>query len=92
MELDSLQQQVTGRLVCRPEDVEVRVKQDVHYYREAMLRCIEDYIIQYNQQHIIELDANLLPRDLFRVHTHLYICTSVSESMAKPLSRDYWFV
>ena len=27
----------------------------------------QNFIIQHNQQYVIELDANLSPRDLFRV-------------------------
>ena len=27
----------------------------------------QDYIIQHNQQYVIELDANLSPKQLFRV-------------------------
>ena len=64
---------MTGRLVKRPEDNEVNVQREIRYYREAMLRCVEDYIIQHSQQHVVELDANLSPRELFRVR--LYYCT-----------------
>ena len=70
VDLDSLQQQATeivSRLVGRPEDEEVRVQKEIQYYREAMLRSLEDYIIQHSQQHVIELDANLPPKELFRV-------------------------
>ena len=70
MELDSLQHRATeiaGRLVGRPEDTEVRVQQEIQHYREAMLRSLEDFIIQHSQQYVIELDANLPPQPLFRV-------------------------
>ena len=70
VELDSLQNramEIVSRLVTRPEDKEVRVQKEIQHYREAMLRSLEDYIIQHSQQHIIELDANLPPKELFRV-------------------------
>lgn len=86
VELDSLQHRATeivGRLVCRPEDSEMRVKQDIQYYREAMLRSLEDYIIQHNQQHVIELDANLAPRDLFRVNVLHHTSAAVTVHVCK---------
>ena len=70
VELDSLQHrasEIASRLVQRPEDSEARVKSEIQYYRENMLRCLEDYIEQHSQQHVIELDANLSAQQLFRV-------------------------
>ena len=69
--------EIAGRLVSRPEDNEIRVQNEIQYYRDTMLHCLEDYIIQHSQQHVIELDANLSIRDLFRVriiHVHILAC------------------
>lgn len=71
VELDSLQHramEIADRLVCRPEDMEVRVQEEIQHYHAAMLRFLEDYMIQHSQQHVIELDANLPPQELFKVH------------------------
>ena len=70
VELDSLQHramEIADRLVCRPEDMEVRVQEEIQHYHAAMLRFLEDYMIQHSQQHVIELDANLPPQELFKV-------------------------
>lgn len=70
MEPDNLQHravEIAERLVCRPEDMEVGVQEEIQHYHAAMLRLLEDYMIQHSQQHIIELDANLPPQELFRV-------------------------
>jgi len=68
-ELENLQHrapEIAGRLVTRPQDMEKTVEQHIQHYRENMLRSLEDFIVQHNQQHVIELDANLSPKELFR--------------------------
>lgn len=75
-ELEDLQHrapEIAGRLVTRPQDMEKVVEQHIQHYRENMLRNLEDFIIQHNQQHVIELDANLSSKELFRVLSTLYI-------------------
>ena len=34
---------------------------------------LQDFIISHNQQHVIELDANLPPKELFKVLGHVHI-------------------
>ena len=75
-ELENLQHrapEIAGRLVIRQQDMEKTVEQHIQHYRENMLRNLEDFIVQHNQQHVIELDANLSPKELFRVWSTLYM-------------------
>ena len=81
VELDSLQHraiEIADRLVCRPEDMEVRVQEEIQHYHAAMLRFLEDYMIQHSQQHVIELDANLSPQELFRVGGEVFVHVHVT--------------
>ena len=82
--MDSLQNsasEIAGRLVRRPEDAGETVKSEIQDYRESMLRCLEDYIEQHSQQHVIELDANLSPQQLFRVSCWVLVTHSYTTNM-----------
>ncbi|XP_064400448.1 adenylate kinase 9-like [Halichondria panicea] len=57
---------LTKRLVQRSMDLKSSVCQHLQDYRENVLTKIEDFIISHNQQFVIELDANLPPKQLFQ--------------------------
>ncbi|XP_019849767.1 PREDICTED: adenylate kinase 9-like [Amphimedon queenslandica] len=68
-EVDSLHllaPNIADRLVIRARDKMANVKEEIKYYKENVLSHIEDYIIQHNHQYVIELDASLSSKELFR--------------------------
>nr|XP_006820033.1 PREDICTED: adenylate kinase 9-like [Saccoglossus kowalevskii] len=57
---------VIERLVKRPEDLPQQVDLSVDTYKDMMLRVLEDYMADHDQQYVIELDANKNANQLFK--------------------------
>ena len=55
------------RLIKRPEDLPETVQENVQLFKGNMLRIIEDYISDHDQQFFIELDANKPVKIIFQV-------------------------
>lgn len=59
--------EIIQRLLRRPEDMVDSVGETLRRYKTNALRLLEDYMADHDQQYMIELDANLLPSELFQV-------------------------
>eukprot|EP00731_Ephydatia_muelleri_P001091 Em0001g1091a len=57
---------ICGRLVQRFQDLPQQAEQQISTYKTKLLRAVENFIIEHDQQFVIELDANLPPHMLFR--------------------------
>eukprot|EP00731_Ephydatia_muelleri_P001087 Em0001g1087a len=57
---------ICGRLVQRFQDLPQQAEQQISTYKTKLLRAVENFIIEHDQQFVIELDANLRPHMLFR--------------------------
>lgn len=62
-----LPNEVVERLVKRPEDLPKHVVQNIKNYKHNLLRILEDYMADHDQQYLIELDANKNINILFQV-------------------------
>ncbi|KAM8953015.1 adenylate kinase 9 [Pelodytes ibericus] len=56
---------VWDRLVYRPEDFPQNVNERIRLYKDTLLRPLEDLMIDHDPQHLIELDGNKKPEELF---------------------------
>lgn len=65
-EQEEITPELVARLVTRPEDLPQNVAANIRKYRDMMLRTLEDYIADHDQQRLIELDANENPKVVFR--------------------------
>lgn len=66
-ELAELPPEIIERLIKRPEDLPVHVVQNIVKYKDRMLRILEDYMADFDQQYLIELDANKPSKVIFQV-------------------------
>ncbi|KAM6323455.1 adenylate kinase 9 [Aegotheles albertisi] len=53
------------QLVQRPEDILENAEERVGLYKDIMLHPLEDWMAEQDNQHLIELDGNQQPDDLF---------------------------
>ena len=65
--MSELPPEVIERLVRRPEDLPTHVEDNIKTYKSNMLRILEDYMADHDQQSLIELDANKPINILFKV-------------------------
>ena len=59
--------EVIERLIKRPEDLPAHVVQNILKFKDRMLRLMEDYMADFDQQYLIELDANKNAKVIFQV-------------------------
>ena len=72
-ESNELSPETIGRLIRRPEDLEENVEKGIGMYKDKMLRLLEDYMADHDQQYLIELDANKPVKVLFPVRTDEFL-------------------
>ncbi|KAI8508323.1 adenylate kinase [Branchiostoma belcheri] len=60
-----LDPEILARLVKRVEDLPEYITHNIQEYKDNMLRTLEDYMADHDQQYLIELDANSNHRLLF---------------------------
>ncbi|XP_050391523.2 adenylate kinase 9 [Patella vulgata] len=65
-EEETLPQELLERLIRRPEDIEQQVEDNILKYKNNMLRILEDYMADHDQQYLIEVDANQTITVLFK--------------------------
>ncbi|KAI0210314.1 Adenylate kinase 9 [Lamellibrachia satsuma] len=82
--LPILPPEIIKRLVKRPEDMEAFVPDNIKMYKSNMLRLLEDYMADHNQQYLLELDANKPSHVLLR-ELMLQLDTFVLRPAAVPL-------
>ena len=63
--------EIIERLVRRPEDLPSHVQENVVQYKSNVLRILEDYMADHDQQYLIELDGNKHVNILFKVSIHI---------------------
>ncbi|ESO88925.1 hypothetical protein LOTGIDRAFT_62291, partial [Lottia gigantea] len=66
IEDDSLPSEILGRLIIRPEDLEQQVDENILKFKNNMLRILEDYMADHDQQFLIEMDGNQNNAVLFK--------------------------
>lgn len=57
--------EITERLVTRPEDMSPDVDESIQLFRDQLLRLFEEYMASLPQSYLIELDGNMSPTILF---------------------------
>lgn len=65
-EREEITPELVARLVTRPEDLPHNVASSIKKYRDMMLRTLEDYMADHDQQKLIELDGNENPKVVFK--------------------------
>ncbi|KAJ7363546.1 Adenylate kinase [Desmophyllum pertusum] len=65
-EREEITPELVARLVTRPEDLPQNVASSIKKYRDMMLRTLEDYMADHDQQRLIELDGNENPKVVFK--------------------------
>ncbi|KAL9969395.1 hypothetical protein ACROYT_G021608 [Oculina patagonica] len=65
-EREEITPELVARLVTRPEDLPQNVASSIKKYRDMMLRTLEDYMADHDQQKLIELDGNENPKVVFK--------------------------
>ncbi|KAH9524991.1 Adenylate kinase 9, partial [Bulinus truncatus] len=58
--------EVLQRLVRRPEDMPEYVADNINKYRNNMLKILEEYMADHDQQYLVELDGNESPLNIFK--------------------------
>lgn len=58
--------EVLERLIKRPEDMAEQVEENLGKYKTNMLRILEDYMADHDQQYLIEMDGNQTVLSLFK--------------------------
>ena len=66
IEVEELPPEIIERLIKRPEDLPLHVAEDIANFKDRVLRIIEDYMADFDQQYLIELDANKPVKTLFQ--------------------------
>jgi hypothetical protein len=72
-EFRDLPPEVIERLLHRPEDLVQHVEENIRIYKNNMLRLLEDYMADHDQQYLIELDSNQPAPILFKVSSKEFI-------------------
>ena len=67
MEGAELPPEIIERLIKRPEDLPAHVVENIRKFKSNMLRILEDYMADFDQQYLIELDANKPVKLIFQV-------------------------
>ena len=55
----------------------MHVVQNIAKFKDRMLRIMEDYMADFDQQYLIELDANKNPKVIFQVLIHKIVTVDV---------------
>ncbi|XP_077977825.1 adenylate kinase 9-like isoform X2 [Glandiceps talaboti] len=58
--------EIIERLVKRPEDLPQQVDENIQTYKDMMLRVLEDYMADHDQQYVIEIDSNKNANQVFK--------------------------
>jgi len=58
--------EVLERLIKRPEDLPKQTEENLGKYKTNMLRILEDYMADHDQQYLIEMDGNQTVLTLFK--------------------------
>ncbi|CAE1265244.1 AK9 [Acanthosepion pharaonis] len=57
-ETEELSPEIVKNLLTRPEDLPEQADRSIQKYKSNMLRIMEEYMIDYDRDHVIELDGN----------------------------------
>ncbi|KAK7500075.1 hypothetical protein BaRGS_00008622, partial [Batillaria attramentaria] len=66
--------EVLERLIKRPEDMSPQAENQIAMYKDKMLRILEDYMADHNQQYLVEMDANNTSTILFKQLLQMLNC------------------
>ncbi|XP_041351641.1 adenylate kinase 9-like isoform X3 [Gigantopelta aegis] len=58
--------EVVERLITRPDDLPEQVEQNIRNYKNNMLRMLEDYMADHDQQYLVEMDSNQMCAVIFK--------------------------
>ena len=80
--------EVCNRCTVRITDLEAAVDEHLQWYRENVLRKVEDFMAGWDRQKLVELDANQPQEELYKasiaISVYLSVCLNIAES------RNYW--